>query len=46
VWECETIKYNPETDRFLCKLNMSRDDEYNIARANLKEMADDIVPLK
>jgi hypothetical protein len=27
-------------------LDISRDDEYNIARANLKEMADEIVPLK
>jgi len=46
VYDCETIKYNSETDRFYCELNMNQDDIYNIARANLKKMADEISPLK
>jgi hypothetical protein len=46
VRDCETIKYNKEANRFLCEIHMSRDDIYNIARSNLKEMADEIVPLK
>lgn len=46
VRDCETIKYNKEANRFLCEIHMSRDDIYDIAEANLKEMADEIVPLK
>ena len=46
VRDCETIKYNKEANKFLCEIHMSRDDIYNIAKANLKEIADEIVPLK
>ena len=46
VRDCETIKYNKEANKFLCEIHMSRDDIYNIAKANLKEKADEIVPLK
>ena len=46
VYDCETIKYNSETDKFYCELNMNQDDIYNIARANLKKMTDEISPLK
>ena len=46
VRDCETIKYNKEVNKFLCEIHMSRDDIHNIAKANLKEVADEIVPLK
>lgn len=46
VRDCETIKYNKEANKFLCEIHMSRDDIYNIAKANLKGKADEIVPLK
>ena len=46
VRDCEAIKYNSETDRFYCELNMNQDDIYNIARANLKKMTDEVSPLK
>jgi hypothetical protein len=46
VWDCLSIKYNSETDKFLCELSMGSKGRYNIARDNLQEIADEIVPLR
>ena len=43
---CDTIRYNDKTENFYCTYVMTSNDKYNIARANLKEMADEISPLK
>ncbi len=43
---CEAIKYNEKSENFSCMISMDAQDRYNIARQNLQEMADEIVPLK
>ena len=43
---CETIRYNEKLENFSCMISMNAQDRYNIARQNLQEMADEIVPLK
>ncbi len=43
---CETIRYNEKSENFLCIISVNAQDRYNIARQNLQEMADEIVPLK
>jgi len=43
---CETIKYNEKSENFSCIISVNAQDRYNIARQNLQEMADEIVPLK
>ena len=43
---CETIKYDEKSEKFSCTISMNAQDRYNIARQNLQEMADEIVPLK
>ena len=43
---CETIKYDEKLENFSCTISMNSHDRYNIARQNLQEMADEIVPLK
>jgi len=43
---CETIRYNEKSENFSCIISVNAQDRYNIARQNLQEMADEIVPLK
>lgn len=46
IYDCEDIKYNQDSDRFYCEMEMNSKSRYNIARNNLQEIADEIVPLK
>ena len=43
---CETIRYNEKSENFSCIISVNAQDRHNIARQNLQEMADEIVPLK
>ena len=43
---CETIRYNEKSENFSCMISMNAQDRHNIARQNLQEMADEIVPLR
>ena len=44
--DCNTIKYNEDIENFHCSFRMTQQDKYDIIEANLKWMADVIVPLK
>ena len=44
--DCNIIKFNKETESFYCEISMNSNDKYDIAKINLKKMADNISPLK
>ena len=44
--DCNTIKYDEDREGFYCNFRMTQQDKYNRIEANLKWMADGIVPLK